>query len=150
MSTLLLIVAVLFLVTAVRQFLGEDDPDEPPPKWMVMVDGITPLKAFLIGAGLLVVGAKFWVFTLSALAAIGDADLGQPGATISFLLFVVLAESIHLALIGISFAMPSKSEAVLDSTSQWLGRHNRIIMMMLGSVFGTWFMVKALDGFGVI
>ena len=149
-STLLLVVAVLFLVTAVRQLLGEDDPDAPPPKWMAMVDKITPLKAFLIGAGLLVVGAKFWVFTLSALAVIGDTDLGQPGATISFVLFIVLAESIHLALIGISFAMPSKSEAILDSTSQWLSSHNRIIMIVLGSVFGTWFMVKALDGFGVI
>jgi hypothetical protein len=94
--------------------------------------------------------AKFWIFTLSALAAIGDADLGQPGATISFVLFVVLAESIHLALIGISFAMPSKSEVVLDSTSQWLSSHNRTIMIVFGSVFGTWFMVKALNGFGVI
>lgn len=149
-STLLLVVAVLFLVTAVRQLLGEDDPDAPPPKWMEMVDKITPFKAFLIGAGLLIVGAKFWVFTLSALAAIGDADVGQPGATISFVLFIVLAESVHLALIGISFAMPSRSDAILDSTSQWLSRHNRIMMIVLGSVFGTWFMIKALDGFGVL
>ncbi|MFT6762197.1 MAG: hypothetical protein ACJAXA_000845, partial [Candidatus Aldehydirespiratoraceae bacterium] len=52
-------------------------------------------------------------------------------------------------LIGISFVMPFKSEVVLDSTSQWLISHNRIIMIVLGSVFGTWFMVKALDGFGV-
>ena len=81
---------------------------------------------------------------------IGDADLGQPGATISFVLFIVLAESIHLVLIGISFAMPSKSEAILDSTSQWLSSHNRIIVIVLGSVFGTWFMAKALEGFGVI
>lgn len=137
-------------MTAVGQFPGEDDPDAPPPQWMATVDGINPLKAFLTGAGLLVVGAKFWIFTLSALAAIGDADLGQPGATILFVLFVVLDESIHLALIGISFVMPFKSEVVLDSTSQWLISHNRIIMIVLGSVFGTWSMVKALDGFGVI
>jgi hypothetical protein len=52
-STLLLVVAVLFLVTAVRQFIGEEDPDAPPPQWMATVDGINPLKAFLIAAGLL-------------------------------------------------------------------------------------------------
>ncbi|MFT6391632.1 MAG: hypothetical protein ACJA14_001144 [Ilumatobacter sp.] len=46
--------------------------------------------------------------------------------------------------------MPSKSEVVLDSTSQWLSSHNRTIMIVFGSVFGTWFMVKALNGFGVI
>jgi hypothetical protein len=34
--------------------------------------------------------------------------------------------------------------------SQQLSSHNRIIMVVLGSVFVTWFMVKALDGFGVI
>lgn len=98
----------------------------------------------------MVIGIKFWVFTLSAIAAIGDADLGQPGATVAFVMFVVLAASIHLVLIGISFAVPAKSDALLQRTNDWLTSHNRIMMIVLGFVFGTWFMVKALDGFGVI
>lgn len=149
-STLLLVVALVFLVTGVRQLLHEDDPDAPPPKWLALVDGMTPVKAFAIGAALMLVGVKFWVFTVGAIGAIGEADLGQPSAAITFVVFVVLAVSIHLVLIGISFAMPSRSDAVLDSASEWLTRNNRVIVIVLGFVFGVWFMIKALDGFGIV
>lgn len=36
-STILLVAAVLFLVTAARELFGGDDPDAPPPKWMTML-----------------------------------------------------------------------------------------------------------------
>jgi len=97
----------------------------------------------LFGGALILVGAKFWVFTLGAIAAIGDADLGQPTATVTFGVFVVLAASIQLALIGIAFALPSESDDALVRISEWLSRHNRTIVIALGLVFGTWFMIKA-------
>ncbi len=65
-STLLLVAALLFIVTAVKQLLHEDDPDAPPPKWLAIIEGLTPFKAFALGAGLLIIGIKFWVFTMSA------------------------------------------------------------------------------------
>ena len=149
-STILLVLAVLFYVTALRQFLKHDDLDAPPPKWMSMTASLTPGKAFLIGAGYLAVAAKFWVFTLGAVGAISDADLGRSSSILNFLLFVVLAESVHLLLLGIVLAAPKKASSVLDRSSSWLEAHNRVIMIMLGLVFGTWFMIKALSGLGVI
>jgi uncharacterized membrane protein len=50
-STVLLVVAVLFLVTAARELFSDDDPNAPPPKWMTMLTSATPTKAFFIGAG---------------------------------------------------------------------------------------------------
>jgi len=63
-STLLLVLGILLLLTAYKQWRKEDDPDGPPPKWLTMIDSLTPLKAFEIGFGLLLIGGKFWVFTL--------------------------------------------------------------------------------------
>lgn len=148
-STLLLIAGLLFLSTAVKHLVGDDDPDAPPPPWMAAIDGWSPAKAFVFGAATMVIGVKFWVFTLSAIAAIGDADLGQPAAAITFVLFVVLASSAQLALIGVAYAAPRRAEVVLGRVSDWLTSHNRQLMVVVGVIFGTWFLVKALDGFGV-
>jgi hypothetical protein len=149
-STLLLVAGLLFLVTAVKYLVGDDDPDAPPPRWMTAIDGLSPAKAYLFGAGAMAVGVKFWVFTLSAIAVIGDADLGQPAATTTFLGFAVLASSAQLVLIGVAAVAPQRSEAVLGSVSSWLTAHNRVLMVVIGAVFGTWFVVKALDGLGVL
>lgn len=83
----LLVVAVLLLVSAVRQLIADDDPDAPPPKWMTMTATMRPLRAFLVGVGVLAVGTKFWVFTLTGVGAISDADLSR-GASIG--IFVLL------------------------------------------------------------
>ena len=148
-SILLVVVAVLFLVTALRHLLSDDDPDAAPPKWLAATASMTPGKAFLLGVGLLAIGAKFWVFTLSAIAAIGEADLGRPAAIATFLVFTVLAVSSQLALIGVTVFAPARSDALLDRASGWLSRHNRVMMIVIGLVFGGWFLVKGLDGLGV-
>jgi hypothetical protein len=149
-STLLLVAGLLFLLTALEHLIRDEDPDAPPPRWMATVDGLSPSTAFLFGAGVMMIGAKFWVFTLSAIAAIADADLGRQGAASAFALFAVLAVSSHLALIGVAYVAPRWADTVLVKFSDWLASRNRELMIGIGAVFGTWFVVKALDGFGVI
>jgi hypothetical protein len=149
-SLLLLVVAILFYVTAIKQLLGHPDEDAPPPKWMAMVESVTPGKAFGLGAGILLINIKLWVFTLGAIAAIGAADLGQGAAVLTFLAFVALAESIHIVVIGVAYAMPTRSAAMLDGIVEFLARYNRVVMCVLGAVFGTWFLVKAMSGLGIL
>ena len=149
-SVVLLVLAILFYVVAARQLLKHPDDDAPPPKWMAMLDGVAPGRAFLLGVGLVAISAKFWVFTLGAIAAIGDAGLGLSGSIAAFLLFVVLAESIHLAAVGFSYAAPARAEAALARFSALLERYNGPIVIALSLVFGTWFLIKALTGLGII
>jgi hypothetical protein len=149
-SLLLLVLAIVFYVTAARQLLKHPDEDAPPPKWMAMIDGMRPGKAYLLGVGLLAIGAKFWVFTLGAIAAIGDAGLDQGAAILTFLVFVILTESIHLLVLGIAYALPDRSATLLDRLTELLETYNRAIMIALGLVFGTWFLVKALSGLGLL
>ena len=149
-SLLLLAIAILFYVAALKQLLGHPDDDAPPPRWMAMVDGITPGKAFLLGLGLMAISAKFWVFTLGAIALIGDAGMDRPASITTFLLFVVLAESLQLALLVVAYVLPDRSSAILDRLASLLERYNRILVIGLGLVFGSWFLIKALSGLGLL
>lgn len=58
-STLLLVLGILLLITAYKKWQKEDDPDDPPPGWLTRIESLTPLKAFGVGFGLLLIGPKF-------------------------------------------------------------------------------------------
>jgi hypothetical protein len=149
-SLLLLVIAIVFYVSAVKQLLEHPDEDAPPPKWMAMVEIVTPRKAYLLGVGLVGASAKFWVFTLGAIAAIGAAGMSQATSIVTFLLFVLLAESLLLAILVIAYAMPDRAAAMLDRIAGLLERYNRVLVIALGLVFGTWFLIKALNGLGIL
>ena len=150
LSSVLLVLAVVLYATAAKELAGGTDEDAPPPKWMSMVEGVTPGRAFLLGAGLVLIGAKLWVFTLGALGAIGDAGLGQPAASVAFVVYVALAQGILIGVVGMAYLLPTRADAILDRVYALLERYNRAIMVAVGLVFGTWFMVMALEGLGVL
>ena len=144
--TLLLVLGVFLLITAYRVWRKEDDPDAPPPKWLTMIDSLTPLKAFGIGFGMLLIGAKFWVFTLGAIGVIGQAQLGQPSSTIAYLLFVLLAELLLLLPILIRVIIPKQSITLLEQISAWLTHYNRPIMILVSLIFGLLFLYQGASG----
>jgi Sap, sulfolipid-1-addressing protein len=114
-----------------------------------MLTSVTPWKALLIGAGLIAVSVKFWVFTLGAIGVIGLAGLPRATNIAIYVVFVLLAVSPHVVIVGVIVGMPGRSTALLDRALRWLQGHNRIIMIALGLVFGVWFLIKALVGFGL-
>jgi hypothetical protein len=149
-STVLLVVAVLLLVTAARELLSDEDPNAPPPKWMEVLMSATPTKAFFIGAGVVTVSVKAWVFTFAAIGVIGSADMGRIGHMTSYIAFVLLATSGNLIIIGAAAVFGDRSRAVLDRVLRWLQDKNRPIVVLVGLVFGIWFGLKALRGFGIL
>jgi hypothetical protein len=150
-SVVLLVIAVLFLTKSAKELLGgRGDDDAPPPAWMKLTESVTTGKAFLFGAGYVAVAAKLWVFTLGAIGAIDESGLGAAAGVAVFLLFVALAEGIPIAVVVYAALAPSSSRTVLDHVSGWLERNNRVIVIVLGLVFGAWFLLKALQGLGVL
>jgi hypothetical protein len=145
-STLLLVLGILLLVTAYKQWRKDDDPDAPPPKWLTVIDSISPLKAFGLGFGLLLIGGKFWVFTLGAIGIIGQAQLGQPSSTVAYLLFILLAESLLLIPVLIRIMIPKKSTSLLEQASAWLTRYNRSIVIAVSLIFGLLFLYQGASG----
>jgi hypothetical protein len=143
---LVTVLGIFLLATAYRQWRTEDDPDAPPPKWMAMIDSLTPLKALGFGLGLLLICGKCWVFTLGAIGEIAEAELGQLASTIAFLAFVLLAEILLLLPILIKLALPRQSKDLLASISSRLTQYNRPIVIGVSSVFGLIFLYKGLTG----
>jgi len=141
-----MVLGILLLITAYKQWRGEDDPDGPPPKWMTMLDSIKPLKVFGIGAGLVLISGKFWVFTLSAIGVIGEAQLGQTLSIIAFLLFIILAQSLLLLIILVRLFIPGRSKSIMESISAWLTRYNRPIIIAVSLVFGLLFLIQGVSG----
>lgn len=146
-STVLLLLGIFLLITAYKQWAKEPDPDAPPPKWMKMLDGITPVRALLFGAGMILIAIKLWVFTLGALTVIDEAQLGQPGSATAFLVYVLLAQSILIGAILIRLLLPGQAGRLLESFSAWLERYNRQIVMVVSLVFGLLFLYQGVTGF---
>ncbi len=149
-SSVILVVAVVLLVTAIRELLGGGDPDDPPPKWMAALSTMKPGKAFLLGGATVLISVKMWVFTFAAMSAIGDAGMARSTNFATYTAFVLLGVSTHLAIIAAAAFFPERSAAFLDGSLRWLQDHNRVIMIALGLVFGSWFLYKGLHGLGII
>jgi hypothetical protein len=145
-ATLMLVLGVLLLISAFRSFTSEPDPDAPPPKWMTLIETASPIMALALGAGMILISAKMWVFTMSAISGIGDARLGQPDSSITYLLYVLLVMSTLIIPILFQLFFPARATALLGSLGDWLASHNRQIMIVVSLVFGLLFLYQGVSG----
>jgi hypothetical protein len=145
-STLLLIVGIVLLVTAFKQWRKEDDPDAPAPQWMSVFSGLSASKAVGAGALFPIIAVKQWVFTLSAIGVIGEAGLG-PAASAGVYLFIVLAaQTLVLVPILATAVAPHRAAQPLKATQAWLERYNRAIVIVMSLIIGAWFLFKGITG----
>ena len=148
---LLLALAALFYATALRRAIADEDAAAAPAqRWLARVETMPGLAAFGAGAGLVAVSPELWVFTLGAIGAIADAELGRGVSILTFGAFVGLTLSGSLAVLGFAAAAPERSATVLSRAGGWLERRSRAIAVVLGAVFGTWFLLKALSALGLV
>jgi hypothetical protein len=145
-AVLLLVLGILLWITAIRQFLKEEDPDELPPKWLGTLQSAPPLMAFGIGAGLVTIAAKQWVFTLSALGVLGESSLGINEAVIAYLIFVLGAELLILLPVVASAVAPAQAAVLLERIATWLMGNTRGIKIAVSVIFGTYFLWKGISG----
>ena len=149
-SVVLLVLGVLLIVMAARTLLREPDEDVPPPAWMRINQSVAPLRAAAFGALYVAVAPKLWVFTLGAITAVRDTEPGVATAIVAFLVFALLAVSLNLAVVGYAVAGGESSQRLLELAAGWLERRGRGIKIVVGLVFGTWFVLQALGGLGVL
>lgn len=149
-SGFLIALAVLLFATAVQQALAGEDPDAPPPKWLDKAESISAPRAFLLGVGLVLISAKFWVFSLGVVGAIREAGISFPAGVLTYLAYVALAAAIPLTLIAVKASAPDRSAVLLKSCEQWLERHKGRVVIGFSLVFGAWFLLTGLSGLGVI
>jgi len=143
-STLFLVIGLVFIITAIKTYRSEPDPDAPPKG--LTLDSVKPAKVFLLGAGWVMVAVTLWLFTLEALAIIYDANLAPTENVIIFLVYAVGCVLLMLIPLIMCVVAPEPSKAVLGKVRTWMDKNNRAITIVVSSVFGALFLYQGITG----
>ena len=63
---------------------------------------------------------------------------------------MALTVSTGLSVFGFATLDPERAAAVSARVGGWLEHRSRAIAVVLGAVFGTWFLLKALSALGLV
>jgi Sap, sulfolipid-1-addressing protein len=128
-----IVLGVLLLAVAVRQFRGRPhDGDEPAmPHWMARIDNTSPLAAAGIAAALAAVNPKNLLLAVGGAATIAQTGISGAQQALSYLVFALLGTLGVGIPVGIYFALGSRSEKLLAQLKDWMSQHNAVIMTVL-------------------
>ncbi|GGF12167.1 GAP family protein [Subtercola lobariae] len=139
--------ALLFL--AARQWRSRPKGDAEPalPKWMTAIDTMTAGKALGLGFLLSALNPKNLLMGVAAGVAIGAAGVTAGEATLTIVIFVVIAAStVAIPVIGY-LAASSRMAAPLQALRTWLVHNNATVMSILLLVIGVVVIGKGLENF---
>jgi hypothetical protein len=101
-----------------------------------------PGAAFKIGFGWIFASPKQWVFVLTAVAIVFEADLRPIGGVANYAVFSLLVQLAYFVIIG-GFALAEERVGrVLDGVFGWIRAHLRPSAIGLFVFFGVLFLVK--------
>jgi hypothetical protein len=143
-----LILGLLFLVLAMRQWRSRPkEGEEPPvPKWMQSIDGVKPLMALGLGALLSGLNPKNLALVIGATVAIAQAGLSTEDTAIAFLVFLVLA-CVSIAGPVLYYLVGGEgAKKTMDSWKTWLLHNNAAVMTVLFLVFGAKLLGQGIGG----
>ena len=148
-AVLKLVLGLLLLLLAIRQFRGRPRGDAPPetPKWMSALDTFEPPKAIGTGVLLSAVNPKNLLLAIAGAAAI--AQTGIPGGeqAVAWVVFILVASAGVAAPVIVAVALGDRSRHVLDELKDWLGANNATIMAVLLVVIGVKLIGDGISGF---
>lgn len=144
-----IVLGVLLLVLAVRQWRGRPaDGTEPPlPKWMSAIDTMTAGRALMLGFLLSAVNPKNLLMAVGAGVAIGGTPLSIGETVLVVAIFTVIAGAAVAAPVAAYLAASSRMRAPLESLRRWLVHNNTAVMAVLLLVIGVVMIGKGLGGF---
>jgi threonine/homoserine/homoserine lactone efflux protein len=142
------ILGVLLLLLAAKQWRGRPhDEEEPPtPKWMGALDAFTPVKAAAAGVVLSAANPKNLLLAVAGAVAIAGAGLSTGDETVAWIVFIAVASIGVAAPVVISLAMGSRSDEVLHRLKGWMAHNNAVIMAILLLVIGTKLIGDGISG----
>jgi threonine/homoserine/homoserine lactone efflux protein len=141
-----LVLGILLLLVAVRQWRGRPKPgqDPPMPKWMQAIDKTTFPVALGLGFLLAAVNPKNLLLAAAAGVDVGSADLAVPEIVLTIAIFTVLAASTVLVPVVGYLVASDRLRGPLDELHSWLSRENAIIMAVLMLVLGVVLLGKGI------
>jgi hypothetical protein len=148
-SVLKLVLGLLLLLVAVRQWHGRPRPGQEveAPKWMGSVERFGPGKA--LGAGAVLSGAnpKNLLLAIGAAAAIAQTGIGSGDQAIAYVVFALIATVGVATPVVMFFALGDRSQRILGGLRDWMGQHNAVIMAVICLIIGAKLIGDAIGGF---
>jgi hypothetical protein len=132
-----LILGVLFLAMAARQWQGRPKPgvQTPMPRWMQAIDQFSPVKSAGLGALLSGLNPKNLALTVAA-ASLAQVGLSAGGTTVAILVFVLIGSITVAGPVIFYLAVTDRAAGPLASIKQFMSDHNAVIMMIVLLVLG--------------
>jgi threonine/homoserine/homoserine lactone efflux protein len=133
-----LLLGVLALLLAVRQWRGRPAPGSEPqmPNWMASIDRLKPGGALGLGALLSAVNPKNGGLTIAAAATIAGAGLAGGEQAVVLAVFVLIGSAGVLAPLVVYLVAGEGAAQTLDGWKTWAATHNAAVMAVLFLVFG--------------
>ncbi|MEV7939908.1 GAP family protein [Kitasatospora sp. NPDC088264] len=137
-GVLKLVLGLLLVLFGARQWHRRPkDPSQAQlPKWMSVIDRLTPVKVLALGLALSALNAKNAPLTIAAGAAIGSAGLPVGQQIASLAVFVVIATLGLLAPLGVFVLGGERAQTTLGNWKDWAAQHNVAVMAVLFFVLG--------------
>jgi len=147
-SWVLLLLGVLLLLVAARQFRGRprEGEEAPLPKWMGAIERFKAGAALGGGAALAGANPKNLLLAIGGAAAIAQTGIAGGQQVIAYAVFAVIGTLGVAAPVVIYFAMGRRSAEVLGRLKDWMGHNNAVIMSVLCLVIGMKLIGDAISG----
>ena len=147
-SWIKIVLGVLLLLVAARQFRSRPHGDEQPqmPKWMTTIDKTTPVAAVGLAAVMSGANPKNLLLAVAGAAAIAGTGISGGEQAIAYLIFVLIGTLGVGIPVGIYFAMGARSQTLLAGLKDWMSAHNAVIMSVLCLIIAAKLIGDAITG----
>jgi threonine/homoserine/homoserine lactone efflux protein len=137
-SALKLVLGVVLLGMAARQWrgrpLGDDDP--PLPKWMGALDGFSPAKSLVAGVVVTGLNPKNLLLVIAGAAAVASAGATAGEEAVAWAIFTLIAIVGVATPVVISYAMGDRSDELLQRLRKWMAHSSGVIMAVILLLIG--------------
>ena len=137
-STLKLVLGIVLLGMAAKQWRGRPvgDEDPPLPKWMGALDGFSPAKSLLAGVVVTGLNPKNLLLVIAGAAAVASAGATAGEEAVAWAIFTLIAIIGVATPVVISFAMGDRSEELLQRLRHWMAHNSGVIMAVILLLIG--------------
>jgi threonine/homoserine/homoserine lactone efflux protein len=148
-AVVLLLLGMLLVWLAVKQWLGRPRPGEetPAPGWMRRLDDFGVGKAAGAGFSLSALNPKNVLLVAAAGLEIAEVGIPRDQQFFALLVFVVLASAGVLTPLVLSLVLGERSGELLERIRGWMARNNAVIMAVLLLLIGSKLIGDAISGF---
>ncbi len=148
-ATLKLVLGILLLFIALRQWRGRPKAGEhpDPPKWMAAVDSFTAARSAALAFALAVVNPKNLVLVVGAAAAIAQTGAATGDQIVALVVFTLIATLGVGVPVAMYLVMGERSKGKLDDLKSWMASNNGAIMAVICLLIGAKLIGDAVGGF---